>query len=184
MILFLDVLACFFIAIMGSIGFRRGFIEEMGRLIGLIISTVFSLKYYLTLSSKILTFINLNTFVVMVISFSIIFVLMLFILRVLTRFFHILLTSRGTKFANRSMGFVFGSLKGIIILMLIYWTIDLFPSNKWISIIRKESYLSYKFTNTRYVIINLFHLEDPVKEGEVFIKEMINNDKITNNDKS
>jgi len=183
-ILFLDVLACFFIAIMGSIGFRRGFIEEMGRLIGLIISTVFSLKYYLTLSSKILTFINLNTFVVMVISFSIIFVLMLFIIRVLTRFFHILLTSRGTKFANRSMGFVFGSLKGIIILMLIYWTIDLFPSNKWISIIRKESYLSYKFTNTRYVIINLFHLEDPVKEGEVFIKEMINNDKITNNDKS
>tara|TARA_B100001750_G_scaffold115050_1_gene90785 strand:- start:1780 stop:2289 length:510 start_codon:yes stop_codon:yes gene_type:complete len=169
---------------MGSIGFRRGFIEEMGRLIGLIISTVFSLKYYLTLSSKILTFINLNTFVVMVISFSIIFVLMLFIIRVLTRFFHILLTSRGTKFANRSMGFVFGSLKGIIILMLIYWTIDLFPSNKWISIIRKESYLSYKFTNTRYVIINLFHLEDPVKEGEVFIKEMINNDKITNNDKS
>ena len=184
MILFLDVLACFFIAIMGSIGFRRGFIEEMGRLIGLIISTVFSLKYYLTLSSKILTFINLNTFVVMVISFSIIFVLMLFIIRVLTRFFHILLTSRGTKFANRSMGFVFGSLKGIIILMLIYWTIYLFPSNKWISIIRKESYLSYKFTNTRYVIINLFHLEDPVKEGEVFIKEMINNDKITNNDKS
>ena len=169
---------------MGSIGFRRGFIEEMGRLIGLIISTVFSLKYYLTLSSKILTFINLNTFVVMVISFSIIFVLMLFIIRVLTRFFHILLTSRGTKFANRSMGFVFGSLKGIIILMLIYWTIDLFPSNKWISIIRKESYLSYKFTNTRYVIINLFHLEDPVKEGEVFIKELSNNDKITNNDKS
>ena len=169
---------------MGSIGFRRGFIEEMGRLIGLIISTVFSLKYYLTLSSKILTFINLNTFVVMVISFSIIFVLMLFIIRVLTRFFHILLTSRGTKFANRSMGFVFGSLKGIIILMLIYWTIDLFPSNKWISIIRKESYLSYKFTNTRYVIINLFHLEDPVKEGEIFIKEMINNDKITNYDKS
>ena len=184
MILFLDVLACFFIAIMGSIGFRRGVIEEMCRLIGLIISTVFSLKYYLTLSSKILTFINLNTFVVMVISFSIIFVLMLFIIRVLTRFFHILLTSRGTKFANRSMGFVFGSLKGIIILMLIYWTIDLFTSNKWISIIRKESYLSYKFTNTRYVIINLFHLEDPVKEGEVFIKEMINNDKITNNDKS
>ena len=169
---------------MGSVGFRRGFIEEAGRLIGLIVSTIFSLKYYLTLSSKILTFIHLNTFVVMVISFSIIFVLMLFIIRVLTRFFHILLTSRGTKFANRSMGFVFGSLKGIIILMLIYWTIDLFPSNKWISIIRKESYLSYKFTNTRYVIINLFHLEDPVKEGEVFIKEMINNDKITNNDKS
>ena len=122
---------------MGIVVVRRGFIEEAGRLIGLIVSTIFSLKYYLTLSSKILTFIHLNTFVVMVISFSIIFVLMLFIVRVLTRFFHILLTSRGTMFANRSMGFVFGGIKGIIILMLFYWTIDFFTSNKWASIIRK-----------------------------------------------
>ena len=51
-------------------------------------------------------------------------------------------------------------------------------------IIREESYLSYKFTNSRYVIINLFHLEDPVKEGEKFIKDMINNDQITKNEKS
>ena len=65
MILFLDVLACFFIAIMGSIGFRRGFIEEIGRLIGLLVSTLFSLKYYLLLSAKILStvvFILLSTF--------------------------------------------------------------------------------------------------------------------------
>lgn len=184
MILFLDVLACFFMILMGSIGFRRGFIEEVGRLIGLVISTIFSLKYYLTLSSKILVFIHLNTFVVMVISFSIIFVLMLFIVRVLTRFFHILLTSRGTKFANRSMGFIFGAIKGIIILMLFFWTMDLFPSNKWISIIRNESNLSYRFTNTRFIIINLFHLEDPIKEGEIFLKNMINDDTIINNDKS
>ena len=170
--------------LMGSIGFRRGFIEEVGRLIGLVISTIFSLKYYLTLSSKILVFIHLNTFVVMVISFSIIFVLMLFIVRVLTRFFHILLTSRGTKFANRSMGFIFGAIKGIIILMLFFWTMDLFSSNKWISIIRNESNLSYRFTNTRFIIINLFHLEDPIKEGEIFLKDMLNNDTIINNDKS
>ena len=74
---------------MGSIGFRRGFIEEIGRLIGLLVSTLFSLKYYLLLSAKILSIIQLNTFVVMVISFTTIFVLMLFIVRVLTRFFHI-----------------------------------------------------------------------------------------------
>ncbi|MEC9027507.1 MAG: CvpA family protein [Candidatus Neomarinimicrobiota bacterium] len=184
MILFLDVFACFFMVLMGSIGFRRGFIEEVGRLIGLIVSTVFSLKYYLSLSAKILTFVQLNTFVVMVISFSIIFVLILFIVRVLTRFFHILLTSTGTKFANRSMGFIFGALKGIIILMIFYWSIDLFPTNKWVSIIQKESYLSYRFTNTRFIIINLFHLEDPIKEGEIFLKDMMENDTMLNNGKS
>ena len=170
--------------LMGSIGFRRGFIEEVGRLIGLIVSTVFSLKYYLSLSAKILTFVQLNTFVVMVISFSIIFVLILFIVRVLTRFFHILLTSTGTKFANRSMGFIFGALKGIIILMIFYWSIDLFPNNKWVSIIQKESYLSYRFTNTRFIIINLFHLVDPIKEGEIFLKDMMENDTMLNNGKS
>ena len=170
--------------LMGSIGFRRGFIEEVGRLIGLIVSTVFSLKYYLSLSAKILTFVQLNTFVVMVISFSIIFVLILFIVRVLTRFFHILLTSTGTKFANRSMGFIFGALKGIIILMIFYWSIDLFPKNKWVSIIQNESYLSYRITNTRFIIINLFHLEDPIKEGEIFLKDMMENDTMLNNGKS
>ena len=179
MILFLDVLASFFMVVMGGVGFRRGFIEEMGRLLGLIISTIFALNYYLDLAGLILSLMPVNTFVIMVISFAIIFALMLFITRVLTRFFHILLTSRGTKFANRSMGFLFGAVKGMIILMLLYWTVDLFPKNKWATIIRKESYLSKTFTNTRLVIIDIFHLTDPVYQGEIFIQDMIKRDRFT-----
>jgi len=55
MILFLDVLASFFMVVMGGVGFRRGFIEEMGRLLGLIISTIFALNYYLDLAGLILS---------------------------------------------------------------------------------------------------------------------------------
>ena len=178
MILFLDVLASFFMVVMGGVGFRRGFIEEMGRLLGLIISTIFALNYYLDLAGLILSIVSVNTFVIMVISFSFIFALILFITRVMTRFFHILLTSRGTKFANRSMGFLFGAVKGMIILMLLYWTVDLFPEKKWASIIRKESYLSKTFTNTRYAIIDIFHLTDPVQQGEIFIQNMIKRDRV------
>ena len=177
MILFLDVLASFFIVVMGGVGFRRGFIEEMGRLLGLIISTIFALKYYLDLAGLILSIVPVNTFVIMVISFAIIFALMLFITRVLTRFFHILLTSSGTKFANRSMGFLFGAAKGMIILMLLYWTVDLFTEKKWASIIREESYLSKTFTDTRHVIIDIFHLNDPVHQGELFIQDVIKRDR-------
>ena len=179
MILFLDVLASFFMVVMGGVGFRRGFIEEMGRLLGLIISTIFALNYYLDLAGFILSIVPVNTFVIMVISFSFIFALILFITRVMTRFFHILLTSRGTKFANRSMGFLFGAVKGMIILMLLYWTVDLFPEKKWASIIRKESYLSKTFTNTRHVIIDIFHLNDPVQQGEIFIQDVIKRDRVT-----
>ena len=177
MILFLDVLASFFMVVMGGVGFRRGFIEEMGRLLGLIISTIFALNYYLDLAGLILSIVSVNTFVIMVISFAIIFALMLFITRVLTRFFHILLTSSGTKFANRSMGFLFGAVKGMIILMLLYWTVDLFPEKKWATIIRKESYLSKTFTDTRHVIIDIFHLTDPVHQGELFIQDVIKRDR-------
>ena len=46
-----------------------------------------------------------------------------------------------------------------------------------------EFYRTHETPKT-YVIINLFHLEDPVKEGEKFIKDMINNDQITKNEKS
>jgi membrane protein required for colicin V production len=177
MILFLDVLASFFMVVMGSVGFRRGFIEEMGRLLGLIISTLFALNYYLDMAGLILSIVSVNTFVIMVISFAIIFALMLFITRVLTRFFHILLTSSGTKFANRSMGFLFGAVKGMIILMLLYWTVDLFPEKKWAAIIREESYLSKTFTDTRHVIIDIFHLNDPVHQGELFIQDVIKRDR-------
>ena len=179
MILFLDVLASFFMVVMGGVGFRRGFIEEMGRLLGLIISTIFALNYYLDLAGLILSIVSVNTFVIMVISFSFIFALILFIIRVMTRFFHILLTSRGSKFANRSMGFLFGAVKGMIILMLLYWTVDLFPEKKWAAIIRNESYLSKTFTNTRHVIIDIFHLNDPVQQGEKFIQDVIKRDRVT-----
>ena len=167
----------FFIVVMGGVGFSRGFIEEMGRLLGLIISTIFALNYYLNLAGLILSIVSMNTFVIMVITFAIIFALILFITRVLTRFFHILFTSSGTKFANRSMGFLFGAVKGMIILMLLYWTVDLFPEKKWSTIIRKESYLSKTFTNTRHVIIDIFHLTDPVHQGEIFIKDVIKRDR-------
>ena len=76
MILFLDVLASFFMVVMGGVGFRRGFIEEMGRLLGLIISTIFALNYYLDLAGLVLSIVPVNTFVIMILSFAIIFALM------------------------------------------------------------------------------------------------------------
>ena len=74
------------------------------------------------------------------------------------------------------MGFLFGAVKGMIILMLLYWTVDLFPEKKWATIIRKESYLSKTFSNTRHTIIDIFHLTDPVRQGEIFIQNVMKRD--------
>ena len=40
MIQFLDALAIFFIITTGAVGFRRGLLEELGRLLGLIFATI------------------------------------------------------------------------------------------------------------------------------------------------
>ena len=45
MIQFLDALAIFFIISTGVIGFRRGLLEELGRLLGLLFATIFSLNF-------------------------------------------------------------------------------------------------------------------------------------------
>ena len=52
-----------------------------------------------------------------------------------------------------------------------------FYKKKWAAIIRKESYFSKTFTNTRHVIIDIFNLTDPVHQGEIFIQDVIKRDR-------
>ena len=73
MIQFLDALAVFFIVAMGLVGFRRGLVEEMGRLIGLIFATIFALKLYIGLGSFLISWVPIDVWVLFVLSFIIIF---------------------------------------------------------------------------------------------------------------
>ena len=50
---FLDGLAVFFILLLGIIGFKRGFIEELGRLIGLIFAILISVSNSTNISIKL-----------------------------------------------------------------------------------------------------------------------------------
>jgi membrane protein required for colicin V production len=130
MILFLDILATMFIIALGVIGYKRGLVEELGRLLGLIIAISFAWSYYVELSGIILNIIfNINPWVVMVFSFTIIFIAVLLLARILTKFIHLLLLSKSTKLVNRTMGFVFGSLKAVLIVMVFIWALDI-PKRK------------------------------------------------------
>ena len=60
MIQFLDALTFFFLIGTSIIGFRRGLVEELGRLLGLIVATVFSLKLYVKLGSLLLNWIAID----------------------------------------------------------------------------------------------------------------------------
>ena len=96
MIQFLDALAFFFLIGMSVVGFRRGLVEELGRLLGLVIATVFSLKLYIRLGSLLLNWIPMDIWVLFILSFILIFSIILISMRILTRLIQFLFISKSS----------------------------------------------------------------------------------------
>ena len=107
------------------------------------------------------------------ISFTIIFIAVLLLARILTKFIHLLLLSKSTKLVNRTMGFVFGSLKAVLIVMVFIWALDISQKKEWSNIIHTESSIAEFMTSARLKIIHSFHLQDPVTKGEEFVQELM-----------
>ena len=173
MIQFIDALAFFFLIGMSIIGFRRGLVEELGRLLGLIFATVFSLKFYVKLGSMILNWISMDVWVLFILSFIAIFSITLICMRTLTKLIQFLFLSKSTKWVNRVMGTFFGGTKGIIVVMMFFWIFELMPNSKSADIIMQESEMAQYLIKTRKSIISSFNLNDPIKSGEESIKKYL-----------
>ncbi len=173
MIQFLDALAFFFLIGMSIIGFRRGLVEELGRLLGLIVATVFSLKLYVKLGSLLLNWIPMDIWVLFILSFILIFSIILICMRILTNLVQYLFLSKSTKWVNRLMGTFFGGSKGILVVMMFFWVFELIPNNQSANIILKESEMAQYLIKTRKSIISSFNLDDPIKSGEESIKNYL-----------
>ena len=173
MIQFLDALAFFFLIGMSIIGFRRGLVEELGRLLGLIIATALSLKFYVKLGSQILDWISMDVWVLFILSFILIFSIILIFMRIITRLIQFLFISKSTKWVNRLMGTFFGGSKGILVIMIFFWIFELMPNSKSADIIMQESEMAQYLIKTRKSIISSFNLNDPIKSGEESIKNYL-----------
>ena len=83
---FLDSLAIFFIIIMGYSGFTKGFIEEFGRLLGLIFAVFVSMSKSVAFSSYLSTFIDSGESLLLSLSYTLLFISSICIGRILTKF--------------------------------------------------------------------------------------------------
>ncbi len=164
MILFLDGLSAIFILWLGILGFKQGLVEGLGRLLGLILSAMTAMRYYVVLAGNFSLWLKIDAWVLLLTSFMVIFLFILLIMRVLTRM----------------TGFVFGLLKGSIVVSLIVLFLDISPKDEWSRIVYKESSLARILTHARINIIKIFHWEDPFEKGENFIKTMMETDKENN----
>ena len=170
---FLDGLALFYILFNGVLGFNRGLVDELGRLIGLVLSILIATSKTSFLSSLILSYITVPPWQSTFMSFCFIFCVVLLCGRVVTRLFKIALLSRSNIWMDNILGFIFASMKGYCIIAVFIWALIILPLDNWTNIIEQNSKIVYTTNSFRINIISFFGWEDPVNFSENFIKKLV-----------
>ena len=169
MIQFLDALAIFFIISTGAIGLRRGLLEELGRLLGLIFATIFSLNLYTKIGSFIIEWVKIDPSILFILSFILSFSLILITIRIITKLIHYLFLSKSTNWVNRLLGTFFGMSKGILFVMIFFWIFEIIPNSTIKDIVNQKSVIADHLVQLRKTIVITFNFSDPVAKGEKII---------------
>jgi len=170
---FLDGLAFLYMLLNGTLGFTRGLVDELGRLIGLVISILVAISQTVNISNLILDKIDLEPWLAVFIAFSGVFAVILISSRLITRLFQIALLSKANIWLNSLLGFLFGMLKGFCIITVFVWLLIILPLDKWTNIIEQNSKIFHTTTNFSSSIVNFFGWEDPINYSENFIKDLV-----------
>ncbi|MFL2983325.1 MAG: CvpA family protein [Candidatus Neomarinimicrobiota bacterium] len=169
---FLDGLALIFILFLGYDGFNKGLIEELGRLVGLVLAILISISNTKILSNKIVDITLLGEELIVIFSFSFLFIITLLCMRLLTKMIHIAFLSPNNQLMNRSLGFTFGLIKGFFITMVFSWFIALLPLQKWKMVMNENSRFVKYGNEFRLTLVSFFNWDDPVSSGESYFKQL------------
>ena len=175
MILFIDGLVIFFASMNCYLGLKRGFLEEIGRILGLAFSIIISFNNYLNLSEIISKWTSLNQKGVLIISYLIIFIISIQFFRLISKILQFLFISKSTKMMNKLLGALVGFFKGMIFVSIFVWFFELIPNNRISKIILSESKITSQLVKIRTNISEIFYFDKPIKESEKRIEKLIRN---------
>ena len=168
----LDGFSILFILFLGYNGFNKGLIEELGRLIGLIIAILISMSNTKSISDKIVGIVGLDDWIIKILTFTLLFIVSIVVARFLTKMLNIAILSKNNQMMNQSLGFTFGAFKGFFIIMTILWFIALLPKQRWTTFMGKKSNSSIISDQFRVSIISFFNWDDPIELSESYIKQL------------
>ena len=173
MILFIDGLVLFFASMNCYLGLKRGFLEEIGRILGLAFSIIISFNNYLNLSEIISKWTSLNQKGVLIISYLIIFIISIQFFRLTSKILQFLFISKSTKMMNKLLGALVGFFKGMIFISIFVWFFELIPNHRISKIILSESKITSQLVNARTNVSEIFYFDKPIKESEKRIEKLI-----------
>ena len=173
MILFIDGLVVFYASMNGYLGLKRGFLEEIGRILGLAFSIIISFNNYLNLSEIISKWTSINQKGVLIISYLIIFIISIQFFKLISKILQFLFISKSTKMMNKLLGALVGFFKGMIFISIFVWFFELIPNHRISKIILSESKITSQLVNLRNTVSEIFYFDKPIKESEKRIEKLI-----------
>jgi len=108
-------------------GYRRGIFKEISTFLGLAIGVVFAVSHADWLASQLEGKANFSPSILYIMSFALIFALCILLLRVLGHYFYKLVKITPLKVSDKIGGSVFGIVKGLVALSLIF-LLFIFPT--------------------------------------------------------
>ena len=173
MILFIDGLVVFYASMNSYLGLKRGFLEEISRILGLAFSIIISFNNYLNLSEIISKWTSLNQKGILIISYLIIFIISIQFFRLISKILQFLFISKSTKMINKLLGALVGFFKGMIFISIFVWFFELIPNHRISKIILSESKITSQLVKIRTNVSEIFYFDKPIKESEKRIEKLI-----------
>ena len=135
-----DILFSILILFIGISGSKKGFLDEMSEFIGIGLAIWLVMSFYVNLTIKLHSFININMELTQFFSAIIIFIITIVGVRFITSVLSFLSENSNIfSVANQLFGFLFGILKGILLLVVFLWFFDNYISNNIYTMLIEES---------------------------------------------
>lgn len=135
-----DILFSILILFIGISGSKKGFLDEISEFIGIGLGIWLAMSFYVDLTIKLHSFININMELTQFFSAIIIFIITIVGVRFITSVLSFLYENSNIfSVANQLFGFLFGILKGILLLVVFLWFFDNYISNNIYTMLTEES---------------------------------------------
>ncbi|MFC1481235.1 CvpA family protein [Candidatus Neomarinimicrobiota bacterium] len=157
-------------AYFGYRGYERGLIEEVGRLVGLVLAIILANRF----STVAAQLVGLdNEFARKAVAFVVIFILTLVAVGLIARALHSMLELALMGWLDDLGGTVFGLLKSLVVIGVMIYVIESFETTAKLSDrLKEQSFVYRNVVVVRDGIFTLFSLDDMIRDVHNKVKEI------------
>ena len=170
---FLDALGGMILVWFGYRGFKKGLTGEIGHVAGLLGAVIISMSWYVPLGGLLSNWLPVHGYVIIGLAFSALFFPVLILFRILFKIIEFFISTAGLNPLNNWLWIITGLVKGVLILSMVIWGLELINNSRWTDIVQSNFKYASKLSDIRKTVCQRYGWEDPVINGSRFIEEWL-----------